>query len=193
MDIVTAASSIFSSFGLSSSAGLNAYIPMLAVSLTARFFPTLLKLGDNFDWLSSWWTIGVLSVLCVVEFFADKVPAVNHVNDVIQTMVRPAAGAVLFAASTSTISEINPILAGVLGLFVAGGVHVAKSAVVRPAVTATTGGVGSPVVSFLEDVVASLVAFLSLVVPILVGIFIIFMLVIAVYWFLSRPTRKNAY
>ncbi|HUN23759.1 MAG TPA: DUF4126 domain-containing protein [Anaerolineales bacterium] len=192
MDVLSAVSSIFASFGLSSSAGLNAYIPLLAVSLITRFYPQLLKLGEQWDWLSSWWTIGVLAVLCAVEFFADKVPAVNHVNDGIQTFVRPAAGAILFAANSSVITDMHPVLAGVLGLMVAGGVHVAKSAVLRPAVTATTGGIGSPVVSFLEDVVALFVSILSLVLPILIGIFLIGSAIWFTYWILTRPNKKSS-
>ncbi len=82
---------IFSAFGLSASAGLNAYIPLLVVALLARF-TDLIKLNHPWDTLTSWWVIGLLVVLSVIEFFADKFPAVNHINDIIQTFVRPAAG-----------------------------------------------------------------------------------------------------
>jgi len=87
---------VLSAFGLSASAGLNAYIPLLSVALLARF-TDLLKLQEPWDVLTSWWIIGLLAVLSLIEFFADKVPAVNHVNDIIQAFVRPAAGAVVFA------------------------------------------------------------------------------------------------
>ena len=83
---------------------------------------------------------------------ADKVPAVNHINDLIQTVVRPAAGAIAFAASAKVITDVNPVLALACGLLVAGSVHVAKSAAVRPVVTATTGGAGNVPVSIAEDV-----------------------------------------
>ena len=66
--------SIFSAFGLSASAGLNAYIPLLVVSLLAKF-TDLIILDDPWSALESWWIIGLLVVLSVVEFFADKVPA----------------------------------------------------------------------------------------------------------------------
>ena len=73
---------------------------------------------------------------------ADKIPAVNHINDLIQTFVRPVAGAIAFAAGTNVINGINPVVALACGLLVAGSVHLAKSAAVRPFVTATTAGVG---------------------------------------------------
>jgi hypothetical protein len=82
-------------FGLSTSAGLNAYIPLLAISLLAKVDdlggPTLINLSQPWDTLEHPVVIGVLVVLLLIETLADKVPAVNHVNDVVQTFVRPAA------------------------------------------------------------------------------------------------------
>jgi hypothetical protein len=77
---------IFSAFGLSASAGLNAYIPLLVIALLARF-TDLVKLSSPWNTLESWWIIGLLVLLSLIEFFADKVPAVNHINDIIQTLV----------------------------------------------------------------------------------------------------------
>ncbi|HEY5572504.1 MAG TPA: DUF4126 domain-containing protein, partial [Anaerolineales bacterium] len=90
-------SGIFSAFGLSASAGLNAYIPLLIVALLARY-TELIRLNQPWDTLANGWVIALLVVLSVIEFFADKIPAVNHVNDAIQTIIRPAAGAIAFAA-----------------------------------------------------------------------------------------------
>ncbi|MEN6570599.1 MAG: DUF4126 domain-containing protein [Anaerolineaceae bacterium] len=159
---------IFSAFGLSASAGLNAYIPLLTVAVLAKF-THLIKLSSPWDTLTSWWVIGVLTALSIVEFFADKFPAVNHVNDVIQTIVRPVAGAIVFAAGSSTIAKVDPVLALIAGLLVAGGVHAAKSLVVRPAVTATTAGVGNIPVSMAEDATSTVVSLLSIVVPVIIG------------------------
>ena len=128
---------IFTAFGLSISAGLNAYIPLLIVSLVAKF-TDLITLSSLWDALTSWWVIGLLVVLSLIEFFADKIPAVNHFNDAIQTFVRPAAGVIVFAA-TASVGEVHPVLAMAAGLLVAGGVHATKSVAVRPAVSATCG------------------------------------------------------
>jgi hypothetical protein len=87
MDLLTG---VFSAFGLSASAGLNAYIPLLVIAILARF-TDLVKLNPPWDNLTNGWVIGLLLILSLVEFFADKIPAVNHVNDVIQTFVRPVA------------------------------------------------------------------------------------------------------
>lgn len=175
-------SSILTAFGLSTAAGLNAYLPLLIVALTARF-TNLIELQGPWDALTSWWVIGLLAVLLVIEVVADKIPAVDHANDVIQTVVRPAAGAILFAANGNVISDIHPVLALACGILAAGSVHAAK-ATFRPVVTATTGGLGNPVVSTAEDVASFTLTVLAILVPILA-----FVLLIAVVWLLWRRLR----
>jgi len=180
---------IFTAFGLSISAGLNAYIPLLTVSLVAKF-TDLITLNSPWDTLTSWWVIGLLVVLSVVEFFADKVPAINHINDAIQTFVRPAAGAIVFAASAS-VAEIHPILAMAAGLLVAGGVHAVKSAAVRPAVTATTGGTANVPVSILEDIISTVLSILAIVIPILIAMIVILITSWLVWWLWRRANREE--
>jgi hypothetical protein len=176
---------IFSAFGLSASAGLNAYIPLLVVALLAKF-TNLIHLQAPWDTLSNGWIIGLLLVLSLIEFFADKIPAVNHFNDIIQTVIRPTAGAVLFAASANVITDIHPLLSLAIGLLVAGGVHAVKAAVVRPAVTATTGGAGNIPVSILEDLISTIVSIMSVVVPVLIACILIVVTAWIVWWFWRR-------
>ena len=176
---------IFSAFGLSASAGLNAYIPLLVVALLARFTP-LLKLNPPWDALTSWWVIGLLVVLSGIEFFADKFPVVNHINDLVQTFVRPIAGAILFAASARVITNVHPVLALALGVLVAGSVHATKSLLIRPAVTATTGGAGNIPVSILEDIISTVVSFFSIVMPILIALLALLVGFILVRWWIRR-------
>jgi len=172
---------IFSAFGLSASAGLNAYIPLLAVSLLAKF-TDLIELQSPWDTLTSWWIIGALILLGTIEFFADKVPAVNHINDIIQTFVRPAAGAIAFAASAKVITDISPILSMGLGLLVAGSVHTVKSVAVRPALTATTGGVANTPVSIAEDIISTFLSILAILIPIIIGIILVLMTTTYIWW-----------
>jgi len=176
--------SVFTAFGLSSSAGLNAYLPLLVVALLARF-TNLITLEPPWDALSSGWIIGLLAVLLLIEMLVDKVPAVDTLNDVIQTAIRPAAGAILFAASAGVISDAHPVVALVCGLLVAGGVHAAK-ATARPVVTGASGGLLNPVVSVIEDVISFLIAVLSILVPIL-GLLLLLFLAI---WLVRRKRRK---
>jgi len=158
---------VFAAFGLSASAGLNAFIPLLVLAIIGRFTDWI-QLSARWEALTSGWVIGVLAILVLIEFFTDKIPAVNHINDVIQTFIRPTAGAIAFAATVGVITDIHPVLAILAGLFVAGSVHAAKSVVVRPAVTATTAGAGNVPVSIAEDLIAAALSVLAVVIPVLV-------------------------
>ena len=169
--MIEAFSNLAAAFGLSTASGLNAYLPCLAVALTARY-TNLPALNRPWDVLTSPWAIGVLAVLLLIEMTVDKIPAVDTVNDVIQTVGRPAAGAIVFAASSGAFGELNPVLAFIAGLILAGGVHAAKTAS-RPLVTAATGGMGNWLVSFLEDIVAFITAVMSILLPLLMLILIV--------------------
>ena len=181
-------SGIFSAFGLSASAGLNAYIPLLVVALVGRF-TNLMQLDSPWDTLTNWWIIGLLLLLSLIEFFADKIPAVNHLNDAVQSFVRPAAGAIAFASSASVITDIHPVLSLAAGLLIAGGVHAAKAGTLRPAVTATTGGTGNIAVSLLEDVVSTVLSILSVLIPVVAAIFLI-LVTSWIIWLMWRRANR---
>jgi hypothetical protein len=176
-------------FGLSTSAGLNAYIPLLTIALVDRLTDGLVDLQGPWTWLSSWWTIGVLGVLLVVEVLVDKVPAVDTINDVIQTVIRPAAGAILFAASTRVIG-LHPVLAAICGVILAGGVHAVKAGG-RPVVTATTGGTVNPIVSVVEDVISAVMSFVSVAAPYLVLAMAVIIISLIAWWITRRRRRSR--
>lgn len=180
---------IFSAFGLSASAGLNAYIPLLVVALLARF-TNLITLKPPWNTLENWWVIGLLVVLSSVEFFADKVPAINHVNDIIQTAIRPVAGAILFASSAQIITDVHPVLAMAMGLLVAGTVHAVKSIAVRPAVTATTGGAANVPVSVAEDITSTILSIVAIVLPVLIAVMLV-MLGALFVWLIWRKINRQ--
>jgi len=181
---------LLSAFGLSASAGLNAYIPLLVVGTTAHF-TNLIKLNTPWDTLANPWILILLGILVIVEMLADKIPAVNHINDVIQTVVRPAAGAIVFAASAQVINDIHPVLALGCGLLVAGSVHVIKSAAIRPVVTATTGGTANIPVSIAEDLLAITTSILSIIIPIMVLIIILLTIILVIRWMKKRRNKQK--
>lgn len=178
---------VITAFGLASAAGLNAYIPLLLVAVAGRM--GFIALASPFDLLTSWPAIIVLGVLLVVEMIVDKVPGADHVNDVVQTFVRPAAGAVLFAANTGVIQGLDPKIALVAGLVMALGVHGAKASA-RPVVNVSTLGIGAPIVSVIEDITSAVAAFLAIFAPL---IFVVFAagIVFVVVRLLRRIRRRG--
>lgn len=181
---------IFTAFGLSASAGLNAYIPLLLVGLLARY-TNLINLNAPWDTLSNPWIILMLCGLVIVEMLADKIPAVNHLNDLVQTLIRPAAGAIAFAASANVVTDVSPALALAAGLLVAGTVHVAKAGAVRPMVTATTGGAGNVPVSIAEDIISTVLSIVAIVLPILIGTLIVVLASFFIWWLYKRANQET--
>ena len=184
MDILA---NLATAFGLSASAGLNAYVPLFIVAVVARYTDWI-KLGEPYNVLTNGWVIAALGVLLAIEFFADKIPLVDHVNDVIGTVVRPAAGAVLFASTTGAVQGINPAVAVIAGLIVAGSVHATKAAV-RPVVTASTMGLGNPVVSTIEDVTAATVSLGAILLPLVFAVLVA--LAFVGVWWMVRSWRRR--
>lgn len=181
--------------GLSAAAGLNAFIPLLIVGLAARF-TNFLELPANLDWLQSWPTLIIGLVFLAAELVLDKIPGVDHINDLIQSAIRPLVGGVIFAA-TAAASEIdaqafwgdNPLVGGIVGAIIAGLVHTGKSAA-RPAVNAATGGTGAPIASFAEDATSVGLSFIAIFLPILVIVVFIAM-GIAVYYIVTTGRRRR--
>lgn len=174
-------------FGLSTAAGLNAYIPLFVVALLSRT-TQLIVLNAPYDALSSWWVIAVLGVLMIVEILVDKIPVADTIDDIIHTFIRPAAGAILFAASTNVIG-LHPALAAVCGVVLAGGVHAAKSTA-RPVITAATGGVANPIVSTVEEAVSFILSVLAVVAPYLVAALLIAVASLLLWWFARRRRSR---
>ncbi|MFD1507665.1 DUF4126 domain-containing protein [Georgenia yuyongxinii] len=162
--------------GLAMAAGLNAYIPLLALGLLSRF-TDVLTLPAGWGWLEGDIALVVLAVLLAVEVVADKIPVLDSINDVLQTVVRPASGGLVLAAGSAsqTPAVTDPAtLEGwgwvpvVLGVLLALATHTVKS-IARPAVNLTTAGAGAPVVSTAEDVSAVGLVVVSLLLPVVVA------------------------
>ncbi|MFD6637861.1 DUF4126 domain-containing protein [Micromonospora chalcea] len=185
--------------GLAASAGLNAYIPLLLMGLLSRY-TDLVELPSGWQWLGNGWVVLILAVLLVVETVADKVPVVDHVNDVVQTVVRPTAGGLAFGAGagseTVTVSDPDTFFSThqwvpvVVGVLIALGVHLLKAAA-RPIINATTAGVGAPVASTAEDATSVVMSVVALLLPVLVLVFLLGLVFFVPWLFRRRRERRR--
>ena len=167
---------LLTGFGLASAAGLNAYIPLLMLGLLARF-TDLVTLPHGWAWLENGWVMAIVAVLLAVEVVADKIPALDSVNDVIQTFVRPTAGGIVFgsgtAAQTAAVTDPGAFATSgqwipvAVGVAIALVVHLTKTAI-RPVANATTAGVAAPVLSTVEDAASVGLVFVAILLPVLV-------------------------
>jgi hypothetical protein len=183
-------SAVLTGLGLAPPAGLNAYIPLLIFALFDRFSDRV-TLERPYDFLSSTPGIAILLVLLTVEIVADKIPGIDHANDLIQSALRPAAGAILVMAATNQGDSLSPVLAMIIGLLLAGGVHGVK-ATARPAITVSTGGLGNPVISMIEDGIAVLTSVVAVLVPIL-GIVLGIVFGLFLWWFYRKIRRFTTF
>ena len=188
---------LMTGFGLATAAGLNAYIPMLMMGLMGRF-TNIVNLPSGWSWLENGWVLAIVAALLIVEIVADKIPALDSVNDTVQTLVRPTAGGIVFgsgtAAQTAAVTDPGefassgqwvPVVVGVVTALV---VHLTKTAV-RPAANMATAGVAAPVLSTLEDVTSMSLSFIAILIPALVLIVVIALAWGA--WWLLRRRRRN--
>ena len=148
---------------LAAAAGLNAYIPLLGLALADRALSSV-TLARPYDVLSSTGGIVVLLILLTIEIIVDKIPRLDHINDFINSAIRPASGALCLMAVTSGTGEIKAVFAMLIGLFIAGAVHAYK-AISRVKITTLTNGVGNPLVSTVEDFIASSLTLLAVTLP----------------------------
>ena len=182
--------------GLSAAAGLNAWIPLLVVGLLGRYTDAV-TLPASASWLANGWVLVAGAVLLAAELVLDKIPIVDHVNDMVQTFVRPAVGGAIFAATAaaqqadaSTWMQQHQWVGWVLGIVVAGLVHGGK-ATVRPVVNASTLGAGTPVVSAVEDVTSLGLSLVAVFLPVLVVVALL-LLAWPAYTLARRARRRRA-
>lgn len=189
---------LMTGFGLASAAGLNAYIPLLSMGLLGRY-TNLIHLPHAWSWLENGWVIAIVAVLLIVEIVADKIPALDSINDSIQTFVRPTSGGIVFgsgtAAQTAAVADPAefartgqwvPVAIGVVTALV---VHLTKTAV-RPAANVATAGVAAPVLSTIEDFTSFGLTFVAILIPALV-LLILIALFWGAFWLLRRRRRKR--
>jgi hypothetical protein len=174
--------------GLSAPAGLNAYLTLLLVGLAGRFGWVDLS-GTWGERLENPYVLGGLALLTIWEIAVDKVPGADHLNDLVGTVIRPLSGAVLMLATPNAVADESPALAVTLGAGLAGLLHLAK-ALLRPLVTVSTAGFGTPVVSALEDGAAAGGVLIAIVAPALVLVLLLFLLAV-LWWAIGRWRRRR--
>ncbi|MFF3027682.1 DUF4126 domain-containing protein [Microbacterium sp. NPDC057944] len=184
---------------LAASAGLNAWMPLFLLGLADRVLPAV-QLPATWSWLSGDLALWIIGALLLLEIVADKIPALDSVNDVIQSILRPAAGGIAFGAGSSaqTIAVDDPAsffsentwVPVVVGIAIALVVHVVK-ATARVAANATTGGLAAPVLSTAEDGASFALAAAAIVIPVLAAVLLIGLIVVIMAAVRRRARRRR--
>ena len=178
--------------GLAAATGLRTFLPLLVAAGAARLGLWDVELSGPTAWLASTPALIALAVGAALEFAGDKLPVVDHALDTVGTVARPLAGALAAAAVMVPGLEPDPVVLAVAGLIVGAPVafaaHGAKAGA-RAAVNVGTGGLGAPVVSFAEDLLALATVLVALLAPLLVPLVLALLLWLG--WRVLRRLRRR--
>ncbi len=178
-------STISLALGTAWTTGINLYATVSVLGLLQKFGAT--KLPGGLDVLDNWWIIGIAAGLYVVEFFADKIPYVDSVWDVIHTFIRVPAGAIVAYAATNEMEQSVYIVAALLGGGLALSSHGTKSAL-RVGANLSPEPVSNWFLSIVEDAVAVVGTALAVFAPIAISVVLIVFLLFFI-WFAPRVFR----
>lgn len=185
---------------LAASAGLNAWMPLFLLGLSDRLIPAM-QLPPGWSWLSGDVALWVIGGLLVLEIIADKIPALDSINDIVQSVLRPASGGIAFGAGSSsqTVAMDDPSafftdnawVPVAVGIGIALAVHIAK-ALGRVAANTVTGGLAAPVLSTAEDGASFALSAAAILAPIVAGVLLIALIAGAGVVAKRRRARKRA-
>lgn len=182
--------SIFLGVGLAASVGFRVFLPLFALSLAS--YNGIWDLNDSWEWMGSLAAVITFGVAMVVEVFAYYIPWVDNLLDSLAIPLAAIAGT---AVMVSTMADVDPLVTWTLAIIAGGGTASAikgASATSRLASTATTGGIGNPIVSTIETGTATVVSLASLFVPVIAAVLVIVILIfIFIIYRKLRPRTKT--
>lgn len=175
--------------GLAASTGLRTFLPLLMLAGAGRLGLFGVEINDQMAWLTGDLALLALGVATVVELIGDKVPAIDHALHAVGFVTRPLAAA---AAAYAVFGGMDPAVGAIVAVIVGAPTALAFNAAqggTRIASTATTGGLGNPLVSTIEDGLSIGTVLISFLVPFLIP-FILLGLLWLVFFLTSRVTRS---
>ena len=174
--------------GTAWTSGINLYATVTVLGLLQKFGAA--HLPGGLDALDNWWIIGVAGGLYLIEFFADKIPYVDSVWDVVHTFIRVPAGAVVAYAATNQMDASVYIPAALMGGGLAFGSHGTKTAL-RVGANLSPEPVSNWALSIVEDIIAFGGTLLAVFAPFVIAA-ILAVFVVVFLWFFPKVIRALA-
>ena len=165
--------------------GIRLYLVMFAVGLAGHL--GYIELPAGLRVLEHPWVVGTAGFMLVVEFFADKVPAIDSAWDALHTFIRIPAGALLAAGATGDTLTALTVVAGLLGGTITAGTHFTKAGG-RALINASPEPFSNWTASFTEDAVVLTGIWFALVYPLVFLVMLLALLVLMV-WLLPKLWR----
>ncbi|TGE18590.1 DUF4126 domain-containing protein [Hymenobacter elongatus] len=152
---------------LAACSGFRVFVPLLAANLA--YLTGFMAPSPGFAWLGTWPAFGILATATLAEMLAYYVPVIDNLLDTITTPASFIAGTLLM---TSALPDLDPVVRWGLGVLVGGGTAgmvQSGTALLRAGSTATTAGLGNPLLATLENFLAIVGSALGLFLPLLMA------------------------
>jgi hypothetical protein len=180
-----ALSAISLALGSAWTSGINLYATVAVLGLLQKFGST--RLPGGLEVLDNWWIIGTAIFLYSIEFFADKLPYVDSVWDVVHTFIRIPAGAIVAYAAAADLDPAVAITAALFGGGLAFSSHGSKAAA-RIGANLSPEPVSNWILSLVEDAIAIggtlLAVFAPIAILVVLALFVLFFV-----WFSRKIFR----
>ncbi|MBD6619804.1 DUF4126 domain-containing protein [Komarekiella sp. 'clone 1'] len=163
---------------LSAAAGFRVFVPLLTLSVASVIGH--LDLPTDFDWVETPQALIVFAIACLLEISGYYVPWLDHLLDIVSTPAAIIAGTIVTA---SLAPEMNPLVQWTLALIAGGGTAGLTKGlmnILRLGSTGVSGGLTNPVLSTTELIIAIVLSVLAIALPVVAGIIVIGVLIIAI-------------
>ncbi|HSB78186.1 MAG TPA: DUF4126 domain-containing protein [Candidatus Methylomirabilis sp.] len=164
--------------GLSAACGFRVFVPLLVMSIAA--LSGHLHLAPGFEWIGTVPALLAFATATLLEVLAYAIPWLDHVLD---TLATPAAVLAAMLVSASVTEDSSPLLRWGIAVIAGGataGVVQGATVLLRLQSAAATGGIGNPLISFLELIGAFTTAILALILPMAI-LFLLVVLCVLVF------------
>ena len=165
--------------------GIRLYLVLFAVGLAGYMHWVPLPAGLQL--LAQPWVLGASGLMMAIEFFADKIPALDSLWDTVHTLIRIPAGAAIAAAVFGGDSATWATVAALLGGSLAATSHFTKAGS-RALINTSPEPFSNAVASGAEDLLAGGLLLLVFAYP-WVAAGIVALLVLLAIWLLPKLFR----
>ncbi|DAC35172.1 MAG: hypothetical protein CMA08_01945 [Euryarchaeota archaeon] len=178
--------------GLAAASGFRVFLPPFLYGLATRFDlnPTVVPDSGMQEWMASDVGLMVLGAAVVCELLAYYIPWLDNLLDTIASPAAVVGGVVLMSTS---LGELEPALQWSLSIVVGGttsGSVQLTTVGVRALSTASTGGLGNPIVSTMEAGACLFCTVLALLLPLIALVLVLGGLGMGGRWVLRRRGAK---
>ena len=180
--------SICLGIGLSASVGFRVFVPLFALSLACYF--DVWELNESWQWLGSGSALVILGVATIIEIFAYFIPFIDNLLDTISIPLATIAGTAVMVA---TVAHLSPEVTWALAIIAGGGTAAAISSSTsstRLASSATTAGIGNPVIATTETASAITLSSIAVFLPYIALVFVILILIFIIFIYKKIFKRK---